>query len=319
MTRGEPAAVPSTPLPSTPAPDPMARAATPALPGFLVIGAMKAGTTTLYHDLSRNPAVCLAEKEASPLLAAAPAREYAECFRRGEPGALCGDVSTRYAMLPHSDAVVPAARRLLGRGTRIIYLVREPVARTLSHHNHLRTVAGADRMGPDINVEIRRRPELIAYSRYALQLRPWIDAFGLENVRVVVLEHYARRRREELDALSRWLGIPPCTGTIEEGHVHNEGTARPVVAGLWGRVRSAAVYRRFVRPLTSLRFRDRMRDALLPKVRRDDVPPPTPATIEHIVAGVQDDTRQLCDWLDVRRPPWSLGGDPAAVPAVDAA
>jgi hypothetical protein len=34
---------------------------------FLLIGAMKAGTTSLFHDLIQNPEICMPEKEPSYL------------------------------------------------------------------------------------------------------------------------------------------------------------------------------------------------------------------------------------------------------------
>jgi hypothetical protein len=267
------------------------------LPDFLVIGAMKAGTTTLYHDLSLNPEVFLADKEASGLITARTRSDYTTHFQGAGRGKLVGDVSTRYAMLPCEPDVVARARRILSRGTRIVYLVREPVARTLSHHNHMRTVIGPERMGPDINLEIQRRPELIAWSRYAMQLRPWIDAFGTEAVRVIVLEDYACRRREVVEDLCEWLGVRPHTKNLEHSRIHNDGTDRSVVRGPWEGLRQSLVYRRLVRPLTSLRFRDRVRELVLPRISRADAVPPTAATISRITDGVQEDVRSLVDWL----------------------
>src|SRR5262245_60208451 len=106
------------------------------LPNFLVIGAMKSGTTTFYHDLAAHPDVFLAEKELGALSRDVATVEYASYFKRAKPEQLCGDVSTTYSMCPDVSGVADRAKKNLSRNTKIIYLVREPVARAISHHYH---------------------------------------------------------------------------------------------------------------------------------------------------------------------------------------
>ena len=81
------------------------------LPDFLIIGAMKAGTTTLYRDLMTNPAIFFpSEKEKSHLLrdevlTEAGRRDYEKLFRRARPGQVLGIAPTRYTNLPDCPGV----------------------------------------------------------------------------------------------------------------------------------------------------------------------------------------------------------------------
>ncbi len=53
------------------------------LPDFLVIGAMKCGTTTLYFDLESQPAICMSTiKEPSVLIRLPDAEKAAAYYRR---------------------------------------------------------------------------------------------------------------------------------------------------------------------------------------------------------------------------------------------
>jgi len=73
--------------------------------------------------------------------------EQAEHFAAARADELCGDASTYYTMLPVHPGVAARAVSMLPAGFRVIYVVREPVSRTISHHYHEHTAgrAGADR------------------------------------------------------------------------------------------------------------------------------------------------------------------------------
>ena len=59
-------------------------------------------------------------------------------------------------MLPATD-VAALAREVVGPA-RILYVVREPVARTISHHHHYYAVG---LMSDDIDADVPRHPELV--------------------------------------------------------------------------------------------------------------------------------------------------------------
>jgi len=182
---------------------------TPRLPELLIIGAMKSGTTSLYIDLADHAGVYLAEvKEPHNLchdrvLAPEGRRDYAERYRGAALDELLCDASTGYTKAPDITGVAERAVRVLPEGFKAIYLVRHPVKRALSHYRH-DYVAGE--AGDDIDAELRTHARYVDYSRYAMQLRPWLDALGADRVMVVRFEDYTDRREATLAEIARFLG-----------------------------------------------------------------------------------------------------------------
>jgi hypothetical protein len=267
------------------------------LPNFLVIGAMKCGTTTLYNDLATNPEIFLPDKELNALisdqvLTVDGKDRYAQRYRKAAEFQCCGDVSTEYSKLPDIPGVASRAKQILSGSLKIVYLVREPVSRCLSHHRHMSNTSGDGRMGPDINQEIHIHPSLIAYSQYAMQLRPWVESFGLDAVRLIRFEDYIQQRRETVTSLGEFLGVCPRPELIDPDQVYNQSENRHVAAGSWHKVLASSIYRDFVRPILPTTVRERFRTALLPKAKPRPVRP-TVATIELIIERVRDDAEEL--------------------------
>lgn len=243
----------------------------PALrfPDFLIIGAMKAGTTTLYRDLILNRAIYFpVDKEPDQLgsdlvLSAMGRRRYASLYRRAKPEQLCGDGSTTYAKLPDVLGVPARTERILGRDVRIIYVVRNPVDRAISHYRHLVAHHG---LTVGCEEAIEKMPAILAYSRYAYQLRPWLDRFGSGRICVLKFEDYVRERRATVRVVCRFLGVPPEVDAIDESRGFNATSGVPVLRGGWRRVRNARPYRTFIRRHLSLDTRERLRRLFLPTV-----------------------------------------------------
>src|SRR5262245_34426917 len=87
-----------------------------SFPDFLIVGAMKAGTTSLHRDLNLHPQIFLPEeKEPEGLchdrvLSARGRRRYARLFRPSRAGQMRGEASTAYTKLPEWQGVPARAR-----------------------------------------------------------------------------------------------------------------------------------------------------------------------------------------------------------------
>ncbi len=108
------------------------------LPGFIIIGAQKAGTSSLHAYLERHPQVGLSHKKEIQYFSyhhRRPLRWYRAHFplraELGEQG-ITGEASPYYLFHPH------AARRVAEAlpGVKLIALLREPVGRAYSNYNH---------------------------------------------------------------------------------------------------------------------------------------------------------------------------------------
>lgn len=135
------------------------------LPHFMVIGAQKAGTTSVHEWLLHHPSVYVpATKETHyfTLFFDQPVRWYADHYQGSRPGQLRGDITPYYAFHPHAAARIAA----LIPTVRLVYLVRDPVERAISQYYH----------------EIRRGKESLSIED-ALAAEPERLAGALERLR----------------------------------------------------------------------------------------------------------------------------------------
>lgn len=275
-------------------------------PDFLVIGAMKCGTTTLYHDLLSQPAIFLPDKESNLLFSPSPPEAYAKVYRRAGSGQICGEVCPDYSKLPDLDTAVPNAKTLFGdTAPRLVYVIREPLSRTLSHHRFVssRLDTRFPSMDPDINQCVRQHPELINYSRYAMQIRPWIEAFSKNTLLVIRFEDYIQDRTNTLGQILAFLGVS--SGPVSNGQdsLKNSSDSRPVLTPGWQSFIETKLYRRMLRPLLAASLRDRIRSRVLPKPTGDWTPP-TPETKQYLIDQLREDTVELQAILELDSPPW---------------
>ena len=277
-------------------------------PHLIVIGAQKCGTTTLWEDLRAHPQVYMAEKESRVLSGPRQDRPrlddaYARLFSRASSGQLRAEVSTRYAMLP-DDEHTAANAACVAPEAKIVYIVRDPVDRVISHHHH---DFGLGLVGPDIDEAIRTYPSLLDNTRYATQVEPWWDHFGPEAVTVVRFEDYVADRRAGAEALLALAGV---TGEFDPGEVvHNAAGTKYVAPGRWGRLAQSAPYRKLVRPLMSERVRRSVSRAVLPKAPpRPD--PPSPDSLRFIVDELTPEVERLSALVGTA-PMWDVAASAA--------
>ncbi|NBC16502.1 MAG: sulfotransferase, partial [Bacteroidetes bacterium] len=122
-------------------------------PTFLIVGAAKAGTTSLYRYLRQHPDVYMPASiketfffsRASVTEASGPGRrygtqavtswsDYADLFADANAQPARGEACTAY--LYFYDEAIPEIRKYLGAGVRIVIILRDPVERAYSNYMH---------------------------------------------------------------------------------------------------------------------------------------------------------------------------------------
>lgn len=217
------------------------------LPAFLIIGACKSGTTTLYDELAAHPGTFMPSVKEPNILnrGVTPAdlrSLYAEHFRGAGPRALCGDGSTYYTMQPAYPDVSGKARDLLGPELRLIYIMREPVARIVSHLAH---DYGVGRIrDTDFDTHALANERYVACSDYARQLAPWIDRFGPDRLLGLRFEDLVADRAAVAARAATFLGLDPA-GLARTDRISNpRGSQRQPLPGV-GRFLDSELYRRY--------------------------------------------------------------------------
>lgn len=254
----------------------------PRLPNFLIIGAMRAGTTTLYRHLDIHPDIFLPQtKEPNTLcsddaLGQAGREEYARLFGQAREERCLGEASTAYTKAPDFGNVAARARSVLGPEVKLVYIVRHPIERIRSQHHLERANQLTDL---PLEAAVREERRFVNYSRYAMQLEPWLDAFGPERVMVLRFENYVADTPFWYGEVCRFLGVHP--GAVPElpEEAFNKTADRPSVTPFWRRhVFERDWYRLHLRQLLPRRVREMGARTLLPKA---------PAKAESLSSGTR--------------------------------
>lgn len=234
------------------------------MPTFIIGGAPRSGTTYLCHVLERHPQVYIAKPfnpEAKTFLGperspAEYAAHYETLFAPAGEALALGEKTSYY--LENAEAC-DRIRRVLP-GVRMVFIVREPVARAYSNYLWSRK-NGLEPLEFEAALEQRNRPSPLPpgkeYARpfdylergdYAAFAERYHRALGRENVLFVLYEDLATRPAELFDRIQRFIGVDP----------------RPLNDGGLGRINSAADAGRPIDPRTEQRLREQM----APQVRR---------------------------------------------------
>lgn len=184
--------------------------ATGVLPDWLIIGAMKSGTSTLYGLLARHPRVAPAVEKEVHFFDVHYDRGpdwYRSCFPPRDGALSRGEASPYYLFHPHCPrrvaSVVPEVR--------LVVLLRNPVERAYSHYQHmvrdgLETLPfqaalelEADRVVPEHHRLLReplalstahRNHSYLTRGLYAEQLEGWLEHFPREQLLVLQAESF---------------------------------------------------------------------------------------------------------------------------------
>jgi len=198
------------------------------LPDFVVLGAQRCGTTSLFDDLVRHPQVrapLAKELHYFTLHHRRPLEWYRRCFPVLREGEQTFEATPYYLFHPSVPARV--ARAL--PDARFVVLLRDPVARAVSHYLHTRRTGDepldleraldaepdrmrrAARLGVDSPAahEIVRQHSYLSRSRYGEQVERWLEQVPRERLHVLRTEDLAADPARELSALTAFLGLEP--------------------------------------------------------------------------------------------------------------
>lgn len=177
-------------------------------PDFILIGAMKCGTTTLAAQLGAQEGIFLTEPKEpnyfsdNHVFARGP-EWYAGLFDAARPGELRGEASTHYTKLPDLPEAVPRMKAALPE-VRLIYIIRDPMARLVSHYIH--EWSQGILTGPLDAAMLERYAPLVNYGCYGMQIAPYLEAYGREAVLLTSLERLKRDAGAELARIAAHIG-----------------------------------------------------------------------------------------------------------------
>ena len=232
-------------------------------PNLFIIGAAKAGTTTLHQTLSEHPDIFMSDlKEPAffvPELQYHPKSEawYLSLFEGGRDRAYRGESSTHYAKIPLFEGV-PERVHAFAPDARLIYLVRDPIDRALSHYWHnTRSRRPEFKEDRPMLEAIEGDPLYRSYSDYTMQLEPWFELFGKDAVAVMVFEEMVEDPVKALEPVLLDLGLRPFGDELElpQANAKPEHVEQVKGLGILDRIRRSETWN-LASPLVPQRVKD---------------------------------------------------------------
>ena len=275
-------------------------------PDFFIVGAAKAGTTSLFKYLIQHSSIFIPPLKEYHFFADYPPpssrrvatlRDYLGLFAGQPPEVAAGEASTSY--LP-SVFAAPRIAHLFPEA-RILAILRDPVERAYSNYWHNRKHARETlSFEQALEAEDRRIAEgwpfdfhYVRTGMYHEQVARFLDAFGAEKVRILLLEDFRSGRRALLRDLFSFLEVDPEV-EVDADRVHNRsGPPRNEVLGrvLNYRFPGRSELATLLPPARKLKNRILQRN-ILPQPRMSD------DTRRRLVARFSEDIRRLEQLLD---------------------
>ncbi|MBM4309425.1 MAG: glycosyltransferase [Deltaproteobacteria bacterium] len=236
-------------------------------PDFLIIGAQRAGTTSLYHYLCAHPQIHAPARKELHWFHAGPQDE--DGYHNGHRSRqwyerqLAGNGRIAFDRLLHRrkltfeatpeylyHPLVPQKVFQLYPAVKIIVVLRDPLERAVSQYFHEKN---AGFIAPDLSIEkyFDRDREIasveeqkllhddgyfsfefehccpIARSNYGRQLARWLRCFSRDRMLIVRSEDLFHDPVPVVDAVCGFLGIARCAGILQKKNVDCNSSNRP--------------------------------------------------------------------------------------------
>lgn len=194
------------------------------IPNFIVIGAARSGTTSLFQYLDAHPNIAMSPvKELNFFSRLAYEKKginwYRNRFPKGNNLLSIGEASTSYTTYPYAPDVAARIAKY-NPDMRLVYVVRNPLDRYVSHFLQ-RTKSGREtRLFEDTFKDLEK--ETFAWQgRYYYQLSQYLQVFPKDQIKVISFDDIKSDTDRVVQDLYRFLGVPEFSTRGIAGKVHN--------------------------------------------------------------------------------------------------
>jgi hypothetical protein len=208
------------------------------LPGFLIAGAQKAGTTFLWSILRQHPEVFLpSQKEINFFESSSDNYEkgagwYRRFFLLVDKEKAVGEASPRYMFYSH------VAERIykFNKNMKLILVLRNPVTRAESHYLH-NVKHGIESLGfSDALISEEKRIKestfnyrafgYVARGMYSRQIKEYLKFFDKESILILVFEDLIADPEKNMRRVHEFLGVPEHKYTFSNGKKNERSYVR---------------------------------------------------------------------------------------------
>jgi hypothetical protein len=189
-------------------------------PNLFVVGAPRAGTSSLWSYLDQHPEIFMSRLKEPHFFSSfkpdfipvvSDEAEYLRLFAGAAEGRLLGEATPTYL----ADAEAPGAIARMSPEARIVIILREPVSRAYSSYWHKVRYGREER--PFLEVvrarlrqrdAVRPRPNMVGSGLYVEPVRRYLGAFG-ERVLILIFEEFAADVRGHVRRAFEFLELDP--------------------------------------------------------------------------------------------------------------
>lgn len=216
------------------------------LPNFIVAGAAKSGSTSLYEYIKGHPQIFLPEKKESRYFASEVLKntlgynktsiftwqDFAEQYQAVTNEQLAiGDFGNLYMIFP--ELAITNIKEKLGNNVKLVLIIRNPIKRAYSAYQMARRNFYEDQsFEKGIELETERLNEgyvpcdIIAYKKMGMYANPISEFKKHFNTYVIVLEELKKHPQNELKKLFEFLEVST-NYRIQADGAYNKGGSMP--------------------------------------------------------------------------------------------
>lgn len=295
---------------------------------FLVIGAMRSGTTTLHELLKQHPAIYLPLGKEVPFFAdetayAAGIDAYlASNFGKADPAQQWGTISPSYMFNLSGIPTSEVAERIKTHNPdiKIVAILRQPIERAYSHYQFARrngfteVPTFTEAVEPLLTLtddqqtagQTEHPTTYLTRSRYGACLHPYYDRFPADNIMVIFTDELEARPVDTIRAIFRFIGVDDSFVPDNTGKTFHKGGSQARISWLSpGVLVKHKLLRAVVRRVLPYHVRKRLEMWLLVwNTRPDNSTMAIDAKLHaRLVEYFADDIEQL-EALSSRHVPW---------------
>jgi hypothetical protein len=180
------------------------------LPKFIIIGAAKSGTSSLFEYLCHHPQVYMSNSKEPDFFAIDEIYNrgiewYSSLFKDARPDQTCGEASTTYTRLPKYSNVAQRLARHLPQ-VKLIYIMRHPVERAYSHHLH-EIKCKEQKPRKTFEEAIKQRSYLVESGDYMKHIETYLEFFPRKSFLCLLMDDFIQKPAEVLSQICRFIEV----------------------------------------------------------------------------------------------------------------
>jgi hypothetical protein len=183
------------------------RISSETLPNLVIIGAMKSGTTSLHHYLNSHSQISLSNpKELHFFVKEKNWVKGLEWYQSHFDAAalIRGETSPSYTAYPKWKGV-PQRMYSVIPNAKLIYILRDPIERMISHYLNRYANAVENR---EINKALEDfNQDYVVRSHYYFQLEQYLEYYPSSSILIVTAEELSNFPQKTLPTIFRFLGV----------------------------------------------------------------------------------------------------------------